>query len=154
MDLLNEFTRLVDALEASRIPYATCGGVAMAIHGYVRTTKDIDIVISPDDLPRAFDVARHLGYDIEGLPLNFKDEDMKIRRISKIDRVSKILITIDFILVTEAMADVWADRQLVDWESGRAWVVSREGLIKMKKLAGRDIDIVDIKRLENPDDED
>jgi hypothetical protein len=153
MYLLDEFTALVNALEAEQIDYATCGGIAMAIHGFVRATTDIDIVINEKDLGRAFVVARSRGYDIEGLPLNFKDEDVKIRRISKIDKTTKDLITLDLLLVTDAMADVWAGRQLVEWDSGHAWVVSREGLIKMKRLAGRDIDIVDISRLENPDDE-
>lgn len=153
MYLLDEFTELVKALESDGIEYATCGGIAMAIHGFVRATKDIDIVINERDLDRAFAVARSRGYDVEGLPLNFKDQDMKIRRISKVDKEARELITIDFILVTDSMRDVWDDRQKVEWESGAAWVVSREGLIKMKRLAGRDIDKVDISKLEDPDAE-
>ncbi len=153
MTLLDEFQGLITALEADGVEYATCGGIAMAIHGFVRATKDIDIVIRERDLDRAFAVARSRGYDIEGLPLNFRDEDIKIRRLSKIDDESKNLITLDYILVTGAMKEIWAGKQRVDWGSGRAWVVSREGLIKMKRLAGRDIDKVDISRLENPDEE-
>jgi hypothetical protein len=146
MDVLTEFTKLVSELEAASIPYATCGGLAMAVHGHVRATKDIDVMIRESDLDAAFAVARRLGYDIEGLPLNFRDQDMKIRRISKIE--ARLLMTVDFILVTDAMSDIWSERELRGWEDGEAWVVSRAGLIKMKKLAGRDQDMLDIKKLE------
>lgn len=63
------------------------------------------------------------------------------------------MITVDFILVTERIEDVWDDREHLDWESGSAWVVSRRGLIKMKTTAGRDQDLLDIKKLEESSDE-
>ena len=152
MGLLHEFNNLIHGLEANKIEYATCGGLAMAVHGFVRATKDIDILIEEKSLELAFNIARSLGFDVEGLALNFDDRTRQIRRISKIDRESKALITIDFILVTPVMQDVWNGRERVDWGSGQTWVVSRSGLIKMKTLAGRPIDKIDIERLENGDE--
>ncbi len=64
-----------------------------------------------------------------------------------------MLMTVDFILVTKSMEDVWAGRELREWQSGRAWVVSRSGLIKMKMLAGRDQDMLDIKKLQGDETE-
>ena len=107
MDLLHEYTTIVNALEEKGIDYATCGGLAMAVHGFVRATKDIDILICRDDLDAAFAVARKFGYDIEGLPLDFDGGMMQLRRLSKIDRESKSLITVDFLLVTEKTKTVW-----------------------------------------------
>ncbi len=154
MDLLQEYSNIVSALEAQGIDYATCGGLAMAVHGFVRATKDIDILICREDLDAAFAVARKFGYDIEGLPLDFDGGQMQIRRLSKIEPESKSLITVDFLLVTEKTKTVWKSRERVTWGSGSAWVVSREGLIAMKTHAGRDQDLVDIKRLqEEMDDE-
>ncbi len=153
MDLLGEFTAIVEALENESIEYATCGGLAMAVHGFVRATKDIDILIRSDDLDAAFAVARKLDFDIEGLPLDFDGGLMQLRRLSKIDKESKSLLTIDFLLVTEKSENVWSSRELVTWGSGSAWVVSREGLIEMKSYAGRDQDLVDIKRLREAMDE-
>lgn len=74
--------------------------------------------------------------------------------MSKIDPETGAIITVDFILVTAAMIDVWVDRKRIQWDSGLAWVVSRRGLIKMKKKAGRPQDLVDIKNLEEADDPD
>ncbi len=153
MDLLNEFTQLVASLEDRGVDYATCGGLAMAVHGYVRATKDIDLLVREVDLEKAFSIAKSLGYDIEVLPLEFAGGRFKLRRLSKIDQETKVSITVDFILVTDHLNDVWQDRELVEWESRRAWVVSRRGLIKMKLSAGRDQDLVDIKNLEATDDD-
>ncbi len=50
------------------------------------------------------------------------------------------------------MNDVWKSREIADWGNGHTWVVSRGGLIKMKTLAGRPIDLVDIERLEADDE--
>jgi hypothetical protein len=153
MDILEEFTQLVDKLEAKHIEYATCGGLALAVHGFVRATIDIDFLIREEDLGSAFAVARSLGYDIEGLPLDFDTGQFKLRRLSKINAETKSILTVDFILVTEKISDVWDGREHVEWGSGSAWVVSRSGLIKMKTTAGRDQDLVDIRRLEETDDE-
>ena len=153
MDILAEYTEFVKQLEAAGIEYATCGGLAMAVHGYVRATKDLDFLIRADDLDAAFTVARKLAYDIEGLPLEFDGGSFQLRRLSKINKETRSLITVDFILVTDMIRDVWDDREHLDWGAGSAWVVSRRGLIKMKTAAGRDQDIVDIRKLEESDDE-
>jgi hypothetical protein len=152
MDLLGEYTALVEGLRSAGVEYATCGGLAMAVHGFIRATKDIDLLIQEQDVEQAFSVARSLGFD-EGLPLDFNAGKFKLRRLSKIDSEARELVTIDFLIVTDWMKDVWDERQEVEWESGRAWVVSREGLIKMKTLAGRDQDLVDIRNLTEANDE-
>jgi hypothetical protein len=153
MDILNEYTEFVKSLETAGIEYATCGGLAMAVHGYVRATKDLDFLILPEDLDKAFDVAKNRGFDIEDLPLDFDTGSFQLRRISKINKETKSLITVDFILVTDKIEDVWDDREHLDWDSGSAWVVSRRGLIKMKTTAGRDQDLLDIRKLEESEHE-
>jgi hypothetical protein len=154
MDLLDEYTELVNTLDSEGIEYATCGGLALAVHGLVRATKDIDLLIRPEDLDAAFSIAKRRGFDIEGLPLNFDDGAMQLRRLSKIDPDTKLLVTVDFLLVTDRSKHVWEGRERVEWGSGSAWVVSKQGLIDMKKHAGRDQDIVDIKRLLEEEDDD
>jgi hypothetical protein len=37
------------------------GGVAVTIHGATRSTKDIDILIAPNDVATALDLVRPLG---------------------------------------------------------------------------------------------
>ena len=44
--------RLVERLNAERIPYALLGGLALAEHGYPRLTEDIDLLLTPSGLER------------------------------------------------------------------------------------------------------
>ena len=147
--LLDEFTNITNALNEREIDYAVCGGWAMAILGFPRATIDIDLLILSDDLEKAWHIAQSFGYDVEGLPLHFHDGKIEIRRISKIDRETKSLITIDFLLVTEALKEVWQNRQAFKWNRGNVFAVSKEGLIFMKNISGRLQDLADIERLEN-----
>lgn len=42
--------RLAAKLEQCGIPYAICGGLAVAAHGHVRATVDVDVLITADGL--------------------------------------------------------------------------------------------------------
>ncbi len=88
-----------------------------------------------------------------GLPLNFDNGETLIRRISKIDELTKELITLDLILATEKYAKVWKDRRLVKWNAGEYRVVSTAGMIVMKEAAGRPKDLIDLEYLRGIDDE-
>lgn len=147
--LLQEFTDLVTALDRRKIDYAVCGGWAMTIHGCPRATMDIDVMVLADDLDEAWQVAKELGYNVEGLPLHFQDGAIEIRRISKVDAESKVLFTIDFVLVTEWTQHIWNNRKKVEWEHGPISTVSRKGLIELKEISGRLQDLADIERLRN-----
>lgn len=125
----------------------------MAIHGLPRATVDIDLLILTEDLEKVWRAAQNLGYDVEGLPLNFQNGAIQIRRISKIDKESKRLFTIDFLLVTYLLEEVWKNRELIEWEDGKIWAVSREGLIQLKTISGREQDLLDIKKLREVENE-
>lgn len=43
-DLFRELRGVVTALDAAGIPFALCGGLAMAVHGHYRATIDIDLL--------------------------------------------------------------------------------------------------------------
>lgn len=151
--LIDEFVGIVESLNREGIDYAVCGGWAMAIHGRLRTTIDIDILILADDLDAAMKVARERGFDIEGLPLNFDGGNTQIRRISKIDKELKELITLDLLLVTPVYEAAWKTRRRTTWNQGEYRVVDVEGMIIMKELADRPKDREDLKFLRGEDEE-
>ncbi len=146
--LLDELSNIISALNENEIEYAVCGGLSMAIHGFVRATVDIDILIRPEYLEKAYEIAETNGFDIRGLDVSFKERAVEIRRVSKIDDSGEVL-SLDFLLVTPQTEDVWQTREEIDFLGNKLSVVSREGLIKMKRLAGRPQDLADIERLEN-----
>ena len=143
--LYDELRRLINELDHNNVEYALCGGLAMAIHGRPRTTVDIDILILADSLDRVMRIADHLGYTIRGLDMDFGP--IKIRRVSKIDQATRFVLTLDMILVTDVIRDIWEARVTAKLEGGTLSVVSKEGLIALKKMSGRPQDIADITAL-------
>lgn len=148
--LLDEFTKLVEAFDDAEIDYAVCGGLAMAIQGYPRATVDIDLMVLAESLDDAFRIAKERGFDIRGLDISFKDPIVEIRRVSKI--IDQDVLCLDLLLVTDGVIDVWESRESVRYHGRPMSVVSRDGLIKLKKRAGRPQDLADIHRIENEDD--
>ncbi|MBK7704419.1 MAG: hypothetical protein IPJ30_01260 [Acidobacteria bacterium] len=146
--LFDEMTALTKAFDAAGIEYGLCGGLAMAVHGFSRATIDIDFLILADSLEESYDVAAKLGFDIRGLDMSFKERAVEIRRVSKIDDEGEVL-SLDLLLVTPHVRDVWDSRITVDLAGNRYSIVSRDGLIKMKTLAGRSQDLADLERLQN-----
>ncbi len=149
--LLQELIEIVTILNDGNIEYAVCGGLALTIHGFPRATFDIDVLIKSESLEKAYALAAEKGFDIKGLDMSFKARAVEIRRVSKIDDDGEVL-SLDLLLVTPEVEDVWETREKMVWENRDLWIVSREGLIKMKKLAGRAKDLIDIQRLENEED--
>ena len=146
--LLQELAEIISVLNDNQIEYAVCGGLALTIHGFPRATFDIDVLIKSDSLQKAYALAAEKGYDIKGLDMSFKERAVEIRRVSKIDDDGEVL-SLDLLLVTPQVDDVWETREKLFWENRDLWIVSREGLIKMKQLAGRAKDLIDIDRLQN-----
>ena len=146
--LLQELLDVTSDLERNGIEYAVCGGLALAIHGFARATLDIDILILAENLEKAYQVAAKKGFDIKGLDMSFKERAVEIRRVSKIDDDGEVL-SLDLLIVTPFVEDVWATKEKVVVSNSELVVVSKEGLIKMKTLANRPQDLADIERLQN-----
>jgi len=148
--LYDELRSLIDALDREKIDYALCGGIAMAVHGRPRATVDIDVLILSDTLTKVLELAEQQGYNIRGLDMNF--DPIQIRRVSKIDPDTRTVLTLDLILVTDAIRDVWQGRLKANLEGGHLSVVSKEGLITLKTISGRPQDIADIAALTEESD--
>jgi hypothetical protein len=154
MNLTDEFTVLITGLQAAKIDFAVCGGWAMGPHGFPRLTKDIDILVQPNDLPQFLDIAKKCGYDevVETLSLGPRDNPTcEIRRINKFQGEDHAIV--EFVLMLPLLEDVWAGRIYYSWQGLTVPVVSAAGLAKMKRLSGRPQDLLDIGTLGfKPDD--
>lgn len=147
-DLYYEFRLLIAALDERQIDYALCGGLAMAVYDRARATVDIDMLILSESLDVVIPIATKLDYVIRGLDMTFSSGAIEIRRVSKIDPESGHVLSLDLLLVTPAIQNVWNSRVEADWDGGTLSVVSRPGLIALKKLRGSPQDLVDIAALE------
>jgi hypothetical protein len=148
MTLAEELDRLIDALEAAGLDYALAGGLAVAVWGAPRATKDIDLLVPRDRLEGAREIARTIGFTLEAAPMTFRD-GTEIQRLSKLD--GSDLLTLDLIVASGALEPAWQTRKRVPTLRGQLWVVSREALIDMKARAARPQDLFDIERLKDID---
>lgn len=159
-DLIDELEAIVDAFERERLEYAVCGGLALGFHGFVRATKDIDILILSGQLADALRIVRPLGFDVPARKMIFglrTATPREIQRVSKLDAKTKEMLTLDLLLVAPDLENVWKTRERIEPAPGKPLViVSRTGLATMKRMAGRPQDLVDLARLEGDhgDDED
>jgi len=78
----------------------------------------------------------------------------EVQRVSKLDPETGTLMSLDLIVVGPALDAVWADRIVVSWRGRQISIVSRPGLVTMKKLAGRPQDLADLAVLEGTHDDD
>jgi hypothetical protein len=148
VNLVDELHSLIESLDAAGVEYAVCGGIALAIHGRPRFTKDIDLLVRAADLERVQSLAKSRGFTLEGGWLSFAPgtkEEREMLRLSKAEGSG--LLTLDLFLVGPILEDVWNSRRSLEWQGRQVWAVSREGLMRMKRLAGRPQDLVDLDDL-------
>ena len=154
-DLIAELENLAQAFEEAGLEPALCGGLALAIHGHPRATMDIDWLLREGDVDGALDVARRLGFDIPARRMTFGLQGgvtREVRRVSKLDPETNALLSLDLLIVSPELQNVWDSRIHVRWRDRDLCIVSRAGLVTMKKLAGRPQDLADIAALEADDE--
>jgi predicted nucleotidyltransferase len=149
LSLESELRQLVQRFNEAKIEYALCGGMAVALHGYPRFTKDIDFLVPSESLNRAIEVAATAGFLDDSGRIPFPDSD--VYRILKIEGSEYRIL--DLLVPKSLDTLAWTQRLWFDWDGLPICSVSREGLIEMKLAAGRDIDRIDIKQLGYIEDE-
>src|SRR6059036_1068620 len=145
--------RVTGALDAARVPYAIVGGYAVALHGAVRGTLDIDLVLrfSEAHFKAAEKAFRSISLEPR-LPVSARDvfrfREEYIRR--------RNLTTWTFVNPADPseMVDVIINHDLTGMKVKRVRVLGRvvklasiHDLIRMKEEAGRPQDIEDVKAL-------
>lgn len=148
MDLFDETQRLLRALEERGTAYALCGALAVAVHGAPRHTADIDLLIEAGSLAEVIEVAKQQGFVFGAAPMAFSD-GVEVHRWSKIS--SGEVLTLDLMIVTPGYQSAWETRERIPLSGLTISVLSREGLIQMKLVAGRPKDLMDVENLRSLD---
>ena len=143
-DIEAELAAILSAFEQEDFEYAICGGIALAVHGHPRATTDIDVLVDSDSMQRITEALRGIGYALRAAPMRFSS-GVEVHRISRIEAGE--LFTIDLLPVTEIFEGIWNQRHKVSWQGRPLWVVSRNGLAKMKQIAGRKQDLADLEMM-------
>lgn len=151
-DLYETFREVVQTLDARGIPFAICGGLAMAIHARPRATVDIDLIVPPEVIAALGMAAATLGFRAHPTPLVAAGGSVVIHRLTKIVPGDPEVLVLDVIEVRPGPTrDAWASRVTREWEGRAVSAVSREALIVLKRLRGSPQDLADIAALEQPE---
>ena len=146
--------KICESLSAANINYAVVGGYAVALHGAVRGTVDIDLLIEwqKGQLIAFEKCMNNLGL-ISKLPIDaeqlfhFKDDYIKNRNLlawnfyHPKDMTQQVDLVINYSLRTNDVIEKWVGNQSIQ-------ILNKKRLIAMKQQAGRPQDIEDIKSLE------
>lgn len=138
-----EYGDVFERLEAARVRYVVVGGMAVALHGHARPTRDLDIVVgrAREESRRATAALLSLGF-VPTLPLPL--ELLTVLRFTDAAR-REVDIFARFRLT---FAELWSDSERVTDASGHpVRVCSLEHLIRMKLLDGRPTDLLDVEAL-------
>ncbi|HEY7153441.1 MAG TPA: hypothetical protein VH575_05745 [Gemmataceae bacterium] len=140
--------RITTALAEAAIPYALVGGQAVALWvatrdpAAVRTTKDVDILLRRDDLPRARAAALTVGMDyfeVVGVGMFLERDDPNPRHAVHLIWAGE-KIRPEYPLPAPAIEQ----RQTIEPDTQ---VVSLPALVLMKLLSNRDQDRVHLRDL-------
>ena len=144
-----------NVLEKAKIPYAIVGGYAVALHGAVRGTIDVDIAINwtLKNLTNVEKALKEMGL-VSLIPIDsnslfhFRDEYIQKRHLiawnfyDPSNPSNQVDIVINYDLKN-------ASTRTITTPSGKIRVLSRNDLIVMKKASGRPQDLEDVKALES-----
>jgi hypothetical protein len=137
-----EFIQLLNDNQAR---YLVVGGYAVALHGYPRYTKDIDIWIdpTPDNASKVIRALDQFGFGSLGLKSSdFLETDQIIQLGYPPNRIDLMtsLPGVDFDSCYAVKVEVTINKVVVNF-------IDLENLLKNKKSAGRSQDLADIENL-------
>ena len=146
-------TKVCQALNRTKIKYAVVGGYALALHGAVRSTVDLDFVIQLKE--KAFleleGVFEKLGFESR-LPVRaeqvfrFREEYIQNRNLIAWSFYNPKAPAQQLdVLINIGVDEI--DTQMMTIYGVKVRVASIESMIEMKKRAGRPQDLEDVKAL-------
>jgi len=146
--------RVVDALESENIKYALVGGHAVALHGAVRGTIDLDFVIQltksaflkTEKALGEIGLKSRLPVDAEDV-FNFREEYIRNKNLIAWSFVNSDKPTemVDIIITEDESQITTVNKEVM---GRKIKVANLPSLIRMKKKSGRPQDIEDVKALE------
>lgn len=141
-----DFRDLLSAFNAHRVDYLVVGAHALAAHGYVRATGDLDVWVRPEpaNAKRVIDALRAFGAPL----LDLSEEDLT--RHGTLFQIGIAPLRIDVLTSIDAVAfdEGWADRLKANFADLSVPVLSARHLIRNKRAVGRTQDLADVEWLE------
>ncbi len=137
-------------LNRYRVKYLVCGGIAVALYGYTRTTEDIDIMIAPE--------AENLGKFLKAMekmrmrpamPKSKEEIKKAPHTIFVSDLPEYYYFKIDLVKINSSkFNELWKRRKTFKFDNVKFFVIGKEDLLKIKRRSKRGKDQIDVSELE------
>ena len=141
-----DFKELLLAFSAHDVEYLIVGAHALAVHGHVRATKDLDVWVRPEEANahRVITALLAFGAPLSGLTVEDLSKKKTIFQIGLPPIRVDVITDIDGVDFGEA----WPDRVETSFAGVPTFVLSRHHLIRNKKTSARLQDLADVQQLE------
>ena len=157
--MAGDLERTLAALEEARVRYLVVGGVAVVLHGHLRATADLDLVVqlTPDNVERAMGALQRLGFRPRA-PVaasqfaqpELREEWIRDKGLTVFSLWSPERPGFEVDLFVQEPFDfdeVYARAVRIELDSCSATVISRLDLIVLKERAARPRDQEDVAAL-------
>lgn len=147
LDLNPDYRDLLVAMVDAGAEFVLIGGWAVAVHGYVRGTDDLDILVRPssDNASRVFQALAAFGAPVAAhsvTPELFAREGYGYRMGVKPNLI-EVLTLADGITFDDAITD----HLTIEVDGRSVPVIGRAALLQNKRAAGRTKDLADLEGL-------
>jgi hypothetical protein len=141
------FKELLLAFNEHNVEYLIVGAHALAAHGHVRATKDLDLWVRPvqSNARKVLQALSYFGAPLGDLTADDLSRKKTIFQIGLPPLRIDIITSIDGVEFTEA----WPERVRTSFGDVPAFVISRHHLIANKKTTARLQDLADVEQLES-----
>lgn len=140
-----DFRDLLAEFNARQVEFLLVGAHALAAHGHVRATQDLDVWVRPSsqNAKRVIEALRAFGAPLHDLT----EKDLSTPGL--IFQIGVEPIRIDVLTLIDGLQfdEAWEDRMIAKFADQPVAVLSREHLIKNKLAAARTQDLADVEAL-------
>jgi len=142
-----DFRDILALLQSEGAAFLIVGAHALAVHGYLRATGDLDLWVRPDpeNAQRVWRALLRFGAPVDALNLSQADLEkpgvvfqigLPPRRIDLLTEISGI-----------EFAEAWTTRVMQVVDGLEVPFLGREALVRNKRASGRDKDLADLRVL-------
>ena len=142
-----DFRDLLAEFNVQGVEYLVVGAHALAAHGHVRATKDLDVWVRPDaeNAKRVFRALKEYGTPLQDLT------EADLAKQGTVFQIGLPPLRIDVITAIDGVSfdEAWSARLQTHFAGEPVAVLSKEHLIRNKRATGRTQDLADVEWLEN-----
>jgi hypothetical protein len=140
-----DFRDLLAEFNARQVEFLLVGAHALAAHGHVRATQDLDVWVRPTaaNAERVLEALRAFGAPLHDLT----EKDLTTPGVVFQIGVEPIRIDILTLIDGVQFDEAWAERMISQYGDQSVGVISRGHLIKNKLTVARTQDLADVEAL-------